>query len=171
MLLLLFYGLVDEACYFQLATIQSLSTHFRACRLLSSKNFCNVVVRPDVGREGTVRERFFSRGSAPDEEDEDEEGVEKKGEVISFVCRRVWGFCGEVCSSSSLSSSSRLRFSAVFRVLACWGRGAALTLLSRNCRASACVEKPLYFAPENPSTCALHSSLQHVKPKLERMKR
>jgi hypothetical protein len=85
--------------------------------------------RPDVGREGTVRERFFSRGSAPDDEDEDEEGVEKKGEVISFVCRRVWGFCGEVCSSSSLSSSSRLRFSAVFRVLACWGRGAALTLL------------------------------------------
>lgn len=55
--------------------------------------------------------------------------MEKNGEVINFVCRRVWGFCGEVCSSSSSSSSSRLRFSAVLRVLACWGRGAALALL------------------------------------------
>lgn len=43
MQVLLFYELIDEVCYFQLATIQSLSTHFRACRLLSSKNFCNVV--------------------------------------------------------------------------------------------------------------------------------
>jgi hypothetical protein len=92
-----------------------------------------------------VRERFFSRGSAPDGEDEEEEGVEKNGEVINFVCRRVWGFCGKVCSSSSSSSSSRLRFSAVFRVLACWGRGAALTLL-------------LHTEHAEPVRCAVASS-------------